>query len=185
VLTPGFINYQQLRYTCLEMATPRSSILVLAVATISLCVIAFFAAPRLFDRQEQTMFRYKVARQTTGVVVKKEHRVNANAGPNCKMVVMVGDTCEWVVLYRVTEFPIYFFYRSKTGDFQQGSIDSRTTQTLNVAEQRRAQQSGSREWMMSQKEYDSLAIGDRLDVSYRLRADDESVEIMNVELVNP
>ena len=120
------------------------------------------------------IFRYKTARHTTATAVRKEHRLNARPEE------------QWIVYYRVTGFPIYTFHRkSRTSDWEQGGLDSDATRKLDTAEQRRSQQSGDRETYVLQKDYDSLSVGDKLDVSYRLRVDGESVEIINVERVNP
>lgn len=145
---------------------------LIAVAAL-ICGVGYFAVPRVLDRQEEVMFRYKTARHTTATAVRKEHRENGQLGH------------QWVVYYKITGFPIYDFHKSKTGDWEQGGVDSKATRTLDIAEQRRKQQSGDREWSVSQGEYDSVSVGDSLDVAYRLRADDESVEIISVERVNP
>jgi hypothetical protein len=151
--------------------------LVLSAVIALICLVGFLAAPRLLDRlwdaQWEVIFRFKTARHTTATAVRMEHRVNAPPGE------------QWVVYYRVTGFPIYSFHRrSSTNEWEQGGLDSDATRKLDIA-QRRSQQSGDRETHVSQKDYDSLSVGDRLDVSYRLRADGESVEIINVERANP
>lgn len=152
--------------------------LVLSAVIALICLGGFFAATRvlgrLWDAQWEVTFRFKTARHTTATAVRKEHRVNAPSGE------------QWVVYYRVTGFPIYSFHKkSRTTGWEQGALDSDATRKLDIAEQRRSRQSGDRETRVSQKDYDSLSVGDRLKVSYRLRADAESVEIINVERVNP
>jgi hypothetical protein len=153
----------------METRKGRLTLMLSAVAAL-VCAAGFFTVPRLLDRQEEEMFRYKTARHTTASALRKEHRVNAQPGH------------EWVVFYE-SRFPIYRFHKSKTGDWEQADIDSNATRTLDTAEQRHNQQSGDRETFVSQDEYDSLSVGDRLDVAYRLRADNESVEIIGVHRV--
>lgn len=121
---------------------------MVSAVTALICVVGYFAVPRLLDRQEEVMFRYKTARYTTATVVRKEHRANARP--------------EWVIYYRVGGFPIYSFHQNKTGQWEQGDIDSNATRTLDIAEQRRNQQSGDQETSVSQNQYDSLSVGDRL-----------------------
>ena len=152
--------------------------LVLSAVIALICFAGFFVVPRLLDRlwdaQWEVIFRYKTGRHTTATVVRKEHGVNARPGE------------QWVVYYRVIGFPIYSFHKKgRTSDWEQGDLDSGATRKLDTAEQRRNQQSGDRDTYVSQKDYDSVSVGDKLDVSYRLRADGESVEIINVERVNP
>ncbi len=146
---------------------------VLSVVAVLTCVVGIFAVRRLLDRQEEAMFRYKTARHTTGTAIRKEHRVSAQPGH------------QWVVYYRVSGFPIYGFHKSRAGDWEQGAIDSKATHTLDIAEQERSKRFGDRETLVTQDQYDSLSVGDTLDVAYRLEGDDESVEIINVERINP
>jgi hypothetical protein len=148
-------------------------VLCLSTVIALVCLVGFFALGRLFDRQSEVVFQHKTARHTTAAVVRKEHITNPRPGH------------EWVVYYRVTGFPIYSFHKAiRSGEWEQSDIDRNATGKLAVAEQRRNQQSGDRAHYTSQKEYESLLVGDRLDVSFRLRADDESVEIINVEPVH-
>ena len=152
--------------------------LVLSVVIALICLVGFFAAPRLLDRlwdaQWGVIFGFKTARHTTATAVRKEHRLNAPPGE------------QWVIYYRVTGFPIYSFHKNSiTSDWEQGGPDPDATRKLDIAEQRRSQKSGDRETYVSEKDYDSLSVGDTLNVAYRLRADGESVEIINVERVNP
>ena len=152
----------------------RGRTLLLSAVVALILSMCFLIVPRLLDRQWEVIFRYKTARHTTATVVRKEHRVNAQPRE------------QWVVYYRVTGFPIYSFHmNTRTRDWEQGDIDWSATSKLDTAEQRRNQQSGDRETRLSQKEYESLSVGDRLDVSYRLKVDNETVEIISVERVNP
>ena len=151
----------------------RTLALVLSGIAALTCVAGFFAVRRLLDHQEEAMFRYKTARHTTGTAIRKEHRVNAQPGH------------QWVVYYRVSGFPLYGFHKSGAGDWEQGGIDSKATHTLDIAEQARNKRFGDRETFVTQGQYDSLSVGDTLDVAYRLEADDESVEIINVERIKP
>ena len=68
---------------------------------------------------------------------------------------------------------------------ERGDIDSRTTRMLDTAERDATSNLATRETMVSQMEYDALAVGNKLDVEYRLKADDKSVEIIRVERLSP
>ncbi len=154
------------------MATRKRRLILLCVVVVLIGAAGYLALSPLIGRQEDVLFRYKTARHTTATVVRKEHRENGQLSQ------------QWFVYYRGTGFPIYDFHKSKAGHWEQGSIDSNATRILDIAEQRRYQQSGDRETHVPQSQYDSFSVGGKLDVAYRLRADGESVEVIALQVVN-